>query len=120
MTSIDDLPTIGELNRNMAALRDELRDTRGQLGQLGQLATRVEVIGRDLDAHRARVDELDDTLRWVTRLVIGAVVLALVGLVVQTARLTAPAPSTPVAPVVPAVPTVEPTPVPDPVMPPNL
>lgn len=102
---LDDLPTLGELNRNIGSLRDELRETRTQLGQLGAIQTRLEVLGRDLDSQRSRLDELDENIRWAMRLVVGAVILALLGLVIGTARSNAPAQIvTPTAPSAPAEP----------------
>lgn len=84
----DDTPSLGELMRSMAALRDELRQARAELASIHRLETRAElnrVAIRNLDT---RVDELDDALRWVTRLVVGAVVLGLLGIVMQTAGVT--------------------------------
>lgn len=81
----DEGVTLGELNRNISALRAELAATRAELAAVHELRTRAELNKVGIAQANDRIDELEDALRWVTRLVIGAVVLALLGLVVSAA-----------------------------------
>lgn len=73
--------TLGELNRNIHALRDDLRSTRLELATVHKLSTAVELARTRIDALDQRVDELEGGVTWLVRLVLGALVLALLGVV---------------------------------------
>lgn len=47
------------------------------------LVARIPVICNDIRSIKESVQELKDNQKWVTRLIIGAVILALIGLVLK-------------------------------------
>lgn len=79
--------TLGELNRNITALRDDLRTTRTELMQLHDMRAQLLVGERRLDEHNARLQDLESTLSWAGRLVIGLLITAAVGVLLYLGAL---------------------------------
>lgn len=77
-------PTLGELHRTMQSLRDDLRSTQVELRRIADVRTDIAVARTHLDEHRDRLDELEASLRWVVRLVLGAVIAAALTALVLT------------------------------------
>lgn len=73
--------SIGELIRSIAALRAELAETRRDLSEIRKIETRTAVTEHRIREAHTRIDELDDAQRWAMRLVVGAIVLAVLSLV---------------------------------------
>lgn len=82
-----DRPSLGELHRNMFALRGELSETRAQLAKLHELAIAQAIAKAELTDHERRLDGIDGTLRWVVRTVFASLILAVLGLVVGGVQL---------------------------------
>lgn len=83
MTPPSDPPSIGELNRNMVRLTGELDRFRAELHSLQDLRATARVHGHRLDELDEQLDDVQGSLAWVVRLVVAAVVLALLSLVVK-------------------------------------
>lgn len=70
---------------------EELADRQDRQGaqmlDLSQRVTAIEMNHQIADVHRTNVEkrlaEIEDTLKWIVRLIIGAIVLALIGFVIQ-------------------------------------
>lgn len=92
--SLSSSPSLGELQRTMTALRDDLRSTRHELEKLHDARTEIALHTQRLDSHRHRIENLESSLTWVVRLVIGLVLAAVVALA-MTAGGTDPAETPP-------------------------
>ena len=79
--------TLGELNRNIIALRDDLRTTRAELVQLHDLRAQLLVGERRLDEHNARLEDIEGTLSWAGRLVVGLLITAALGVLLYIGSL---------------------------------
>lgn len=75
-------------------LRDHIRPIMEQIEEVKKEVTEIKVsiaslpkaLADEFDARYAgkeNVDELRDTVRWISRLIIGAVIVAIIGLVLK-------------------------------------
>ena len=68
----------------MQSLEMEIKSLEKEVRQLELQATKIG--GRQSGFER-RISSLEDTLKWVVRIVLGAVILALLGTVIQSGGL---------------------------------
>lgn len=84
-----DAPTAWELNRNILALRDELREARRDLQALHTLEVEHARVKERVDENSKRLDDLEEAQTWLVRLVIGAVIAAALAIVLADPSLAA-------------------------------
>src|SRR5688572_19817461 len=66
------------------ALSGALRDVFGEKENSGRFidTSRIPLICQDIKGIHGSLDEINDTMKWITRLIVGAVITALLGLVI--------------------------------------
>lgn len=78
---------MAQLNFNDSKMRDVLadvlRDVFGEKENSGRFidTSRIPLICQDIKGIHGTLDDIKDSMKWITRLIIGAVVLALLGLI---------------------------------------
>lgn len=78
---------IGGVHRAMESLSRQVEKQTDHIDDLRKEVAQIAVQQKDIDHVQERVTKLEDSQRWLVRLVIGAVLMAILGLVIGTGAL---------------------------------